>query len=169
MANGPIIGKSGTSAYYYTWASLRTAFSQANPGLPFSVEYPIMVPGTVSLKSAADGSGLIRADKYLSNYPGSIQFLIGGTNSQPNPSPPPAVILDFYLWLDWYDYVANSTLVPMELQTQLIGETVTKSAGMSVTITSDLFTAANGRQFFLYGTGIPQGYVTGVGKLTPIT
>lgn len=168
MANGVIIGKSGIYEYR-TWASLRTAFSQANPGLLFSVEYPAMVPGTVSLKSAADGSGLIRADFHLTNLGSGLQFHIGSTNPQPNPSPPPPFVADFYLQLDWYDYVANSTVVPIELQTELIGETVTKSAGMTVTITSDLFTATGGQQFFLYGTGIDQGYVTDVGKLTPIT
>jgi len=169
MANGVIIAKTGTASYYYTWASLRTAFSQPDPGLIFSFEYPAMVPGQVSLKSAAAGSGLIRADRNLVNLSGSINFEIGTTNVVPNPSPPPSFIADFYLWLAWYDYVANTTLVPIELQTQLTGETVTKSAGVSVTITSSLFTAALGRQFFLYGSGVPQGYVTAVGKLTPIT
>jgi hypothetical protein len=169
MANGVIIAKTGTATYYYTWASLRTAFSQPDPGLIFSFEYPVMVPGQVSLKSAAAGSGLIRADRNLVNLSGSINFDIGASNSQFNPSPPPTFIVDWYLWLAWYDYVANTTLVPIELQTQLTGQTVTKSAGVSVTITSSLFTAALGRQFFLYGSVVPQGYVTAVGKLTPIT
>jgi len=169
MANGVIIAKTGSASYYYTWASLRTAFSQPDPGLTFSFEYPAMVPGVVSLKSAADGSGLIRADRHLVHQGGSFNFYIGANNSQFNPSPPPTFIADWYLWLAWYDYVANTTLVPIELQTQLTGETVTKSAGVSVTITSSLFTAALGRQFFLYGSGVPQGYVTAVGKLTPIT
>jgi len=170
MANGVIIAKSGAATFYYTWASLRTAFSQPDPGSIFNFEYPVMLPGDVSLKSAAGGSGLIRADRNLVNLAGSFNFYIGATNNQPNPSPPPNFVFDMYLWLDWYDYVANTTRVPVELQTQLTGETVTKSAGLaSITITSSLFTAAAGRQFFLYGSPIAQGYVTGVGKLTPIT
>jgi len=170
MANGVIIAKSGAATFYYTWASLRTAFSQPDPNPIFNFEYPVMLSGDVSLKSAAVGSGLIRADRNLVNLSGSINFDIGTDNLQPNPSPPPNFVGDAYLQLAWYDFIANTTLVPVELQTQLTGETVTKSAGLgSITITSSLFTAALGRQYFLYATPINQGYVTAVGKLTPIT
>ena len=169
MANGVIIG-GATFSNYRTWASLRTVFSQNNFTLEhYSVEYPIMQPGIPSFRSLADGSGLIRADAFLVRAFGTQNFEIEGTNVIVNPSPPPPFLADMYLWLDWYDYAAASTLVPIEVQTQLIGQSVTLSAASPITITSSLFTTTGGRQFYLYATGIPQGYVVAVGKLTPIT
>lgn len=181
MAKAIIIGV-GDSVYsdkYKTWGSLRTVFAERsnNYTVRFNDVYPVMVPGDnlkVAFKSAAPGSGLIRADaNMVQNYSSQINFRIIAVNTRTNPSPPPPLISDWQLSLDWWDYLGPSviegTLVSVELQEQLIGQTVTTSSGVSFQINSTLFTTTFGRQTFLTGTASNPGSVVSVGKLTPVT
>jgi hypothetical protein len=173
MAGAIIIGQTFLPPFarYSTWGTLRTVFSQPYEGSEFNTEYPPYAPGDPSFKSAAPGSGLIRADRTKVQGFGTWNFEIAASNIQPNPSPPPFYVADWYLWLDWWDYdsTPESTEVPVEVQNQLIGQTVATSVGASITINSSLFTTPNGRQYFAFSSPNPQGYVVSVGKLTPIT
>lgn len=170
MAGAIIIGE---TTFYGTWASLRAVFSYPYPGLQYSIEYPVDVPGEVSYKSAADGSGLIRADNFKDpGFPLNILvFEVVAQNSRPNPTPPPALMADYALRLAWWEYGGSpaGTRASVEIQNQLIGETVNLSGGSSFTITSDLFTVADGRQVFATAVTTNPGWVTSIGKLAPIT
>ena len=174
MAGAIIIGE---TTPYSTWAKLRDVFADLEM-YDYSRDYFVMNVGTdVALKSAADGSGLIRVDFVTTvvEYPDGV-FGVIQKNVRSNPSPPPATIADYWLRLRWWDTASSpqSTFVPLEVQNQLIGETVTTANSVSFTINSDLFTvklisSLNGEQQFLSGATSNPGKVVSVGKLTPIT
>lgn len=173
MADAVIIGETVIGlAEYRTWGRLRTVFGTPVEGTGAeNTEYDIMYPGSnfgVRLKSAASGSGLIRADRMKVNTSSQLNFLVGSKNVRP--SPPPTTY-DRTLILDWWDYYSSpqSTLVPIEVQTQLTGQTVTTFLGITFTIGSTLFTTTGGIQTVLTDITYPTGAVVSVGKLTPIT
>ena len=175
MANAIIIGQDSVGlGFYSTWAQLRTVFSEASVNENWNIEYPIMVPTNsgVSLKSAASGSGWIKGDRVLfgnvtNDY---LNFRVQGSGPpRPNPFPPPPNIQDFELILSWWDYTTNSTLIPLEVQNQLIGQAVTFTVAAPFNLNIDIFTTNQGRYDFLIGSSVSPGIVTGVGKLTPIT
>jgi hypothetical protein len=165
MAGAIIIGQ---ETYYGTWAALRDVFAFLDI-YDYSRDYSVMTLGTdVALKSAADGNGLIRADfnKTIVQYPiGNFGVI------EKSPSPPAPGFKDYWLRLYWWDAASSpqSTFVPIEVQNQLTGQTVTTSNSVSFTITSALFTNINGEQQFLSLSATNPGVVVSVGKLTPIT
>jgi hypothetical protein len=175
MIGGP------TYTSYRTWASLRTVFGQDQAEFAFNSEYPVMVIGSYDacFKSAAPGSGLIRADVNKVQESSQFNFYVMAENGRLNPSPPPPLIYDWVVRLDWWDYISPSrgfspTLVPIEVQNQLLGQTVTTFNGVSFNISSALFTGSlittqGGRQIFLVGSPDDPGPVVSVGKLTPVT
>ncbi len=177
MAGAVIIGETFFPTFpirYKTWAALRTVFGRAIEGT-FD-EFEPMTPGLdCILKSAADGSGLIRMDKYKIYINSNVYaFLIDPVNFRTNPTPPPPTIVDYDIILNWWDYTISpqATLVPVEVQTQLTGQTMTTFLGQTFTINSTMFTTPGGRQRVLTGVGGPGSYpgrVVSVGKLTPVT
>lgn len=151
-----------------TWARLRTVFANGLPTGSHNYEYDV---GT-GWKSASIGNGYIRADTVSVSMGFQVNFGIGAQNPQTNPTPPPSFKYDFYLQLNWWDSTISpqSTLVPKEIQDQLTGETVTTTAGgYSFAITSDLFTATNGKQVFATGATVNPVSVASIGKLSAIT
>jgi hypothetical protein len=171
MAGAIIIGQ---ETGYGTWCGLRDVFAWVEV-YDYSREYllPPQPRGpAVALKSAADGSGLIRAD-FDKTYVQMTTGVFGINATNVRLTPPPA-IADYVMSLNWWDSVSSpqSTFVPVEIQTQLTGETVTLTNGLTFTITSDLFTNTDGEQQFLTNvllssmTGV---HVVSVGKLTPLT
>lgn len=166
MANAVIIGE---ATNYGTWATLRTAFGYLSTGGgPYSREYDTSNTTDVAFKSAAAGSGWIRAN-YRNQLGGNNQNFQININVRPNPAPPPTNVLDGNLILKWWDTAAASTHVPKEAQDQLIGETVTTNIGYTFTITSGLFTSVDGQRFVTGSTTNFGTRVVSVGKLTPIT
>ena len=160
----------GEDTGYGTWAALRTVFGYRTGGGfegPYARQYDSYLTPATAFQSAADGSGLIRAD-YHNQDLGNQNFVLI-RNVRPNPSPPPANVLDADLILKWWDTAAGTTFVPKEVQDQLTGETVTTENGNTFAITSDLFTNVNGQRFLTGSTTSPGRWVTNVGKLTPIT
>lgn len=167
MAGAIIIG---ANLPYATWASLRTAFSYPYEGFASNIEYPPHNLNEVSFKSAAYGSGLIRADQYKSSPINILVFEVLPENTRPNPSPPPRFLTDYYLRLAWWEYGGSpeGTLAPVEVQNQLIGEIVALAGGMSFPITSALFNVAPGKQLIQVAATSYPGNVVSVGKLTQI-
>ena len=166
MAGAIIIGQ---TTDYGTWADLRTAFGGWAAGSgPNARDYEILIFPNTFFKSAAAGSGWIRAD-YRNQLGGNNQNFILAIAAIPNPAPPPTNVLNADLRLKWWDSAAGSTHVPKEVQDQLIGETVTTELGVTFAITSALFTNVNGQRFLTGSTTNPGRWVTSVGKLTPIT
>lgn len=160
----------GEDAGYGTWAALRTVFGyRSGGGLegPYARQYSESITSIPAFQSAADGSGLIRADYHNQNL-GNQNFILN-IAFRTNPSPPPATVRDADLRLKWWDTANATTFVPKEVQDQLTGETVTTELGVTFAITSDLFTNVNGQRFLTGSTTNPGRWVTDVGKLTPIT
>ena len=167
MAGAIIIGQ---TTDYGTWADLRTAFgylSGGGIGGTYNREYDASNTFDPAFKSAAAGSGWIRAD-YRNQLGGNNQNFQIILNVRPNPSPPPANVLDANLVLKWWDTAAASTHVPKEAQDQLTGETVTTNIGYTFAITSALFTNVDGQRFVTGSTTNVGTKVTSIGKLTPI-
>ncbi len=172
MANGVIIG-GATFSNYRTWASLRTAFARFTgfnvPGYPpYNRNYEVNMSNFLpSFKSAASGSGLIRADRYARSTGSAVEFRNFFV------IPPTGPGLPWYLELDWFDgaLATPSTLVPKEIQDQLTGETVVFQDGVTtITITSALFSPPDATQAFTEGIpGTSPGYPATIGKLSPIT
>lgn len=160
----------GEATGYGTWAALRTAFGDWAVGTGPNVRnYAEYFPTTnIFFKSAADGSGWIRAD-YHNQLGGNNQNFALIRAFRPNPSPPPTNVVDADLRLKWWDTTAGTTLVPKEVQDQLTGETVTTENSVTFAISSALFTNVNGQRFLTGSTTDPGRYVVSVGKLTPIT
>ena len=160
----------GEDTGYGTWAALRTVFGYRTGGGaegPYARQYDSYLTPATAFKSAADGSGWIRAD-YHNQDLGNQNFILNVV-TKINPSPPPLIILDYAeLRLKWWDTAAGTTFVPKEVQDQLTGETVTTENGNTFAITSDLFTNVNGQRFLTGPAPSPGRWVTNVGKLTPI-
>ena len=164
MAGAIIIGQ---TTDYGTWADLRTAFGSWS-GSTYNRDYAEYFPTTNTFfKSAAVGSGWIRSN-YRNQQTLNQNFILAITG-RPNPSPPPLVVIDVDLRLKWWDTAAGSTLVPKEVQDQLIGEIVTTENGNTFAITSALFTNVDGQRFLTGSTTSPGRYTVSVGNLTPIT
>ena len=171
MAGAIIIGQ---ETWYGTWCGLRDVFADVEI-YDYSRDYllpPTPFGPAVALKSAADGSGLLRADinTTVVNMTSGV-FHISAINVRPTPAP---AIADYIMTLDWWDSVSSpqSTFVPLEIQTQLTGETVTLTNGVTFTITTDLFTNTGGKQQFLTNalvSSMSGAQVVSVGKLTPLT
>lgn len=166
MAGAIIIGE---TTDYGTWADLRTAFGAWAAGSgSYSREYETYFTPNTFFKSAASGSGWIRAD-YRNQLGGNNQNFILANTTRPNPAPPPTLVFDSDLKLKWWDTAAGTTHVPKEVQDQLTGETVITENGNTFAITSSLFTNVNGQRFLTGSTTSPGRWVVSVGKLTPIT
>jgi len=173
MAKAVIIGGT-TFTNYRTWASLRTAFGRyANMHLYFVENFSYNRNYLVSesegpltnFMSAAPGSGLIRADRYArtGGYPVEFRNFF--------------VDQDFFdmsrVYLDWFDDELEepSTLVPEEIQEELLGELMQFQDGVTTALVGiELFSPPSAYQEVPYGIpGSSTGQVASIGKLTPIT
>ena len=172
MAGAIIIGGI-TFSKHRTWASLRTVFARFtgynSPGYPpYNRNYQVNMSSFLpSFKSAAPGSGLIRADRHARSNGSDLETF--NFRAIPNTGPG----LPYYLQLDWFDDnpTVLSTLVPKEIQDQLTGQTVVFQDGVTtILITSLLFSPPDATQPFFEGIpGIGPGQAASIGKLTPIT
>jgi hypothetical protein len=171
MAKAVIIGGT-TFTKYRTWASLRTAFGRyANMHLyfieNFSYNRNYEVSGSnilTAFMSAAPGSGLIRADRYArtSGYPVEFRnFFVT------------QVVGMSLLELDWFDddLEEPSTLIPKEIQEELLGETAEFQDGVTTAVLAiELFSPPDAIQEVPYGhPTLSTGQVISIGKLTQIT
>lgn len=145
----------GGSGPYSTWAKLRTVFAINN-----------VYEGTVGgfnayyesgLKSAADGSGLIRTKNYGFTY-----NLFGHRPNFRSALVEPG----YYIWINGGPNWPLDVSVTKEVVEELTGETMTFASG-SVVLNSTFFS------FGGYGQSAEEpssvGDIETVGKLTPVT
>jgi len=169
MAGAIIIGK---EISYNTWLSLRSVFSttslkvQINRNRNFrtaAASYP-----DPAFKSAASGSGLIKADTVTAEEGITANFWTVTPNIRPNPSPPPDNIFDLGIQLNWVE--DGQSQVPNEVRDILLGKTVTMEDASTFSINSDLFDPATGGvQVYAFDQTVYPGSVVSVDTLTPVT
>ena len=115
--------------------------------------------------SVSPGSGLIRADRYAKDNGPNLESQNFAVDQYENT-----------VALNWFEDTPEdpeevpSTLVPEEVQNELIGETAVFQDGVTtITLTSALFSPPYGKQTYTpSGTG-SSGQIASIGKLTPIT
>ena len=166
MANGVIIGQ---AANYNTWVSLRSVFSYTTLKVAINRNRNFSTAEfEPAFKSAAPGSGLIKADTVTAEEGITANFWTVTPNPRPNPSPPPDNIFDVGIQLNWVN--GGQSQVPNEVRDILLGKTVTMEDASTFSINYDLFDPATGGvQVYAFDQTVSPGYVVSVDTLTPIT